>query len=140
MAIVVGSIVTPRNQGPQFLGSSIYWSLQPPVTGSVEAVAGTLTVLWQDGSRVASIAAANVDELLDPEDSEVTRLEGKRVIHQQDGAADDQRDDPAYSGIIVNMYIRAPAGIDPTSTLALVWLDNLGVYREYNSSELFPAP
>jgi hypothetical protein len=56
------------------------FSQSGPVRGIVSAVAGTATVLWDNGSQVASIVLVNLDLILTAgSETERSRLMGRRV-------------------------------------------------------------
>ena len=139
MAFAAGDLVTLMLPGTGYAPAGIRWTSQfGPLVGIVEANAGTLTVQWENGARVATIATSTLDELLAPVASEVTRIFGRRVRQTPAGSTSSASGD--YSGVVVNMYRRDPASAGtPSATLALVKLDN-GGFLEILSSELAVVP
>jgi len=137
MALAEQSIVTLRNSGTKYPTTTVpRITPQPPIFGMVEALAGTATVLWQTGLRQATIDANVLDELLPADSADITALAGKIVIHAQANAAAGVVDNPAYSGVVLMMYRRDPAGLgNPGESLALVQLVG-GGYMEFPASEL----
>ncbi len=72
MAIIAGELVAPKLvlfAAPNVLG---------PMFGVVEAVSGTATVLWNNGTRVASIATPTLD-VISLEATVANELVGRQV-------------------------------------------------------------
>jgi hypothetical protein len=100
-----------------------------PVRGIVSAVAGTATVLWDDGNQVASIVLVTLDLILTSgSETERTRLMGRRV----------QINDPADQtnwgrATCVDVYARQVNAEGALTIIALLRLEG-GGFAEVVSS------
>ena len=101
-----------------------------PVRGIVSAVAGTATVLWDDGSQVASIVLVTLELILTSgSETERTRLMGKRVlINDPDNQTNWGR------ATCVDVYARQVNAEGALVIVALLALDNGGGFAEVVSS------
>lgn len=136
MAFVVGSIVAvPNNGGP--LTDPIQSQLSPPNFGVVAVTTADplFEVLWNNGTYDDAVPGAVLDELVEPDVTEINRLRGKIVQLNVIPAS------PEYQGMVVNLYKRdrGSAGT-PGPNLALVKALNQNFYFEVTASQLDPVP
>ena len=109
-------------------------SASGPVRGIVSAVAGTATVLWDNGSQVASIVLVNLDLITDTgAETEQSRLVGRRV----------KIEDPTGQtnwglATCVDVYGRQVNAEGTVTIVALLQLDN-GGFAEVLASDCEPV-
>jgi hypothetical protein len=136
MAFVVGSIVAVPNHGGS-ITDPIQSQSDPPNYGVIADItsAPLFAVLWANGRYEAAVPGAILDELVEPDVTEINRLRGRIVQLNVIPAS------PEYQGIVVNVYKRALAGGVPGPNLALVKsLSVVGFYYEVPAATLDPIP
>ena len=78
MAFQVGNMVSPANTSAGLINAAP--CVKGPLFGTVAAVAGTITVLWNDtGNLVATIPSTSLDLITKADDSALNALVGRRV-------------------------------------------------------------
>lgn len=139
MAFAVGAIVTEKVNSTALAAGLA--QRQPPALGvvAVDQGAGAYTVLWDDGLLQAGIPGVpTLDELIDADANEVSRLSGRVVRVQETGQTSSES--AAYDAKVIMQYRRRTEDGATTSTdRALVQMIQSGAWRELNSADLQPV-
>lgn len=129
MAIGIGSMVAVKISSAALALGSI--SHQPPAFGVSETASTPFTVTWGDGSRVASIPATSLDEIITA-NTPTLALVGQVVTKLNR--------DAAYSGIVVDAYARvATSPVASTTQMVLVKCLATGAFLEMDASTVIPV-
>lgn len=124
MAIGISSIVAVKISSAALSLGSI--SSQAPAFGVSETASTPFTITWGDGSRVASIPATSLDEIITAS-MPTLALVGSVVTKLNR--------DPAYSGIVVDAYARvATSPVASTTQMVLVKTLSNGAFLEMDAS------
>lgn len=131
MAIGIGSMVAVKISSAALALGSI--SHQPPAFGVSETASTPFTVTWGDGSRVASIPATSLDEIITA-NTPTLALVGQVVTKLNR--------DAAYSGVVVDAYARVSVTASPTigtTQMVLVKCLATGAFLEMDASTVIPV-
>lgn len=129
MAIGIGSMVAVKISSAALALGSI--SHQPPAFGVSETASTPFTVTWGDGSRVASIPATSLDEIITA-NTPTLALVGQVVTKLNR--------DAAYSGVVVDAYARvATSPVASTTQMVLVKCLATGAFLEMDASTVIPV-
>lgn len=119
----IGSIVAVKTAAAGVGPSQGNASPQPPCFGVSESASTPFTITWSNnGSRVASIPAAVLDEIGDPATPTLALL--GQVVNLTASAS------PALNSLVVAVYSRAPAAGGSATDVVLMKSLQTGSYME----------